>query len=255
MKTNQPLERIFHYNAQPFRTVQSDGEAWFVAVDICKMLGLAQVSRAVGRLDEDEVRLLKVTHPQNPDRSVTVNAVNEAGLYQLILSSNKPEAKLFRRWVTSEVIPALRQTGYYQLTKRQSERGNLLQFSRRDLIHLALSAEAECEKLRPKAEYFDRVADTRDSFSLGETAKLLEIAGFGRNNLIKFLRATGVLMEGNIAKQRYVDRGYFHVVLHEYSAADGELRVQAVTRVYAKGIDYIRRRLNDYFLWYMEQRA
>ena len=255
MKTNQPLERIFHYNAQPFRTVQSDGEAWFVAVDICKMLGLAQVSRAVGRLDEDEVRLLKVTHPQNPDRSVTVNAVNEAGLYQLILSSNKPEAKLFRRWVTSEVIPALRQTGYYQLSERQSERGNLLQFSRRDLIHLALSAEAECEKLRTKAEYFDRVADTRDSFSLGETAKLLEIAGFGRNNLIKFLRATGVLMEGNIAKQRYVDRGYFHVVLHEYSAADGELRVQAVTRVYAKGIDYIRRRLNDYFLWYMEQRA
>ena len=255
MKNNQSLERIFHYNAQPFRTVQSGGEAWFVAVDICKMLGLAQVSRAVGRLDEDEVRLLKVTHPQNPDRSVTVNAVNEAGLYQLILSGNKPEAKLFRRWVTSEVIPALRQTGYYQLTKRQSERGNLLQFSRRDLIHLALSAEAECEKLRPKAEYFDRVADTRDSFSLGETAKLLEIAGFGRNNLIKFLRATGVLMEGNIAKQRYVDRGYFHVVLHEYSAADGELRVQAVTRVYAKGIDYIRRRLNDYFLWYMEQRA
>ena len=255
MKTNQPLERIFHYNAQPFRTVQSDGEAWFVAVDICKMLGLAQVSRAVGRLDEDEVRLLKVTHPQNPGRSVSVNAVNEAGLYQLILSGNKPEAKLFRRWVTSEVIPALRQTGYYQLTKRQSERGNLLQFSRRDLIHLALSAEAECEKLRPKAEYFDRVADTRDSFSLGETAKLLEIAGFGRNNIIKFLRATGVLMEGNIAKQRYVDRGYFHVVLHEYSAADGELRVQAVTRVYAKGIDYIRRRLNDYFLWYMEQRA
>ncbi len=255
MKTNQPLERIFHYNAQPFRTVQSDGEAWFVAVDICKMLGLAQVSRAVGRLDEDEVRLLKVTDPQNPGRSVSVNAVNEAGLYQLILSGNKPEAKLFRRWVTSEVIPALRQTGYYQLTKRQSERGNLLQFSRRDLIHLALSAEAECEKLRPKAEYFDRVADTRDSFSLGETAKLLEIAGFGRNNLIKFLRATGVLMEGNIAKQRYVDRGYFHVVLHEYSAADWELRVQAVTRVYAKGIDYIRRRLNDYFLWYMEQRA
>ena len=255
MKANQTLERIFHYNDQPFRTVQAGGEAWFVAADICKTLGLAQVSRAVARLDDDEVRLLKVTHPQNPGRSVTVNAVNEAGLYQLILSGNKPEAKLFRRWVTSEVIPALRQTGYYQMATRQSEHGNLLQFSRRDLIHLALSAEAECEKLRPKAEYFDRVADTRDSFSLGETAKLLEIAGFGRNNLVKFLRATGVLMEGNIAKQRYVDRGYFHVVMHEYAATDGALRVRAVTRVYAKGIDYIRRRLNDYFLWYMEQQA
>ena len=255
MKANQTLERIFHYNDQPFRTVQAGGEAWFVAADICKTLGLAQVSRAVARLDDDEVRLLKVTHPQNPGRSVTVNAVNEAGLYQLILSGNKPEAKLFRRWVTSEVIPALRQTGYYQLATGQSEHGNLLQFSRRDLIHLALSAEAECEKLRSKAEYFDRVADTRDSFSLGETAKLLEISGFGRNNLSKFLRAIGLLMEGNIAKQRYVDRGYFHIVMHEYASPDGELRVKAVTRVYAKGIDYIRRRLNDYFLWYMEQRA
>ena len=255
MKANQTLERIFHYNDQPFRTVQAGGEAWFVAADICKTLGLAQVSRAVARLDDDEVRLLKVTHPQNPGRSVTVNAVNEAGLYQLILSGNKPEAKLFRRWVTSEVIPALRQTGYYQLATGQSEHGNLLQFSRRDLIHLALSAEAECEKLRSKAEYFDRVADTRDSFSLGETAKLLEISGFGRNNLSKFLRAIGLLMEGNIAKQRYVDRGYFHIVMHEYASPDGELRVKAVTRVYAKGIDYIRRRLNDYFLWYMEQQA
>ena len=255
MKANQTLERIFHYNDQPFRTVQAGGEAWFVAADICKTLGLAQVSRAVARLDDDEVRLLKVTHPQNPGRSVTVNAVNEAGLYQLILSGNKPEAKLFRRWVTSEVIPALRQTGYYQLATGQSAHGNLLQFSRRDLIHLALSAEAECEKLRSKAEYFDRVADTRDSFSLGETAKLLEISGFGRNNLIKFLRAVGLLMEGNIAKQRYVDRGYFHIVIHEYTAPDGELRVKAVTRVYPKGIDYIRRRLNEYFLWYMEQRA
>ena len=103
MKANQTLERIFHYNDQPFRTVQAGGEAWFVAADICKTLGLAQVSRAVARLDDDEVRLLKVTHPQNPGRSVTVNAVNEAGLYQLILSGNKPEAKLFRRPDTAEV--------------------------------------------------------------------------------------------------------------------------------------------------------
>ena len=255
MNTNKSLERIFHYNNRQFRTLQSGGEAWFVAADVCKLLGLAQVSRAVDRLDEDEVRLLKVTHPQNPARSITVNTVNEAGLYQLILSSCKPEAKLFRRWITGEVIPALRQTGYYQLTTESGQAGDLLQFSRRDLIHLALSAEAECEQLRTKAEYFDRVADTRDSFSFGETAKLLEISGFGRNNLIKFLRAVGILMQGNIAKQRYVDRGYFHVVLHEYSGPDGTPRVRAVTRVYARGIDYIRQRLNDYFLQYLERRA
>jgi len=261
METQKSLERIFHYQNQPFRTVQIDGEPWFVAADVCDTLGLTQVSRAMNRLDEDEVRLLKVTHPQNPEKSMSMNAVNEPGLYRLILCSTKPEAKFFRRWITHEVLPALRRTGGYQQGEELPvQAGKLLRFSRRDLLKLAVDAENECDQLRgvvsdllPKAEFYDRVADTDASFSLGETAKMLEIPCFGRNNLIRFLRSQGVLMADNVAKQRFIERGYFHVVQRDYSAPDGTLRVKAVTRVYEKGVDYIRHLLDDHLMQYMER--
>ena len=253
MQTNHSLERIFHYQGKPFRTLQNDGEPWFIAADICATLGLSQVSRAVKRLDGDTVRLLKVTLPQNPARSVAMNAVNESGLYQLILASTKPAAKSFRRWVTHEVLPALRQTGSYQMEKAALAPALLPHFSRRDLLSLAVEAETECEQLRqendalrPKAEYYDRVADTTDSFSLGETAKMLGIPRHGRNNLIKFLRRDGLLMSNNIAKQRYINQGYFQIVQHEYFSPDDTLRISAVTRVYAKGVDFIRHRLDSF---------
>ena len=90
---------LFHFQGRQVRTVQLDGNPWFVAVDVCETLGLDQVTRAMNRLDEDEVRLIKVTHPQNPDKTLFMNAVNEPGLYRLILCSRKPEAKEFRRWI------------------------------------------------------------------------------------------------------------------------------------------------------------
>ena len=253
MSTQKSLERIFHFQNRQVRTVQIDGEAWFVAVDVCQTLGLNQVSRAVSRLDDDEARLLKVTHPQNAGKSIMVNAVSEAGLYRLILASNKPEAKEFRRWVTHEVIPAIRRNGGNQMAVAPTETRTLLKFSRRDLLNLAVEAETECEELRlenaelrPKAEFYDRVAGTHDSFSLGETAKMFGLPGLGRNNLIRFLREEGILMADNVAKQRYIDRGYFHVVQSDYYAPDGTPRVKAVTRVYEKGVKLIDRLLRNW---------
>ena len=137
--------------------------------------------------------------------------------------------------------------------KRMGERAQLLQFFRRDLLNLALEAEAECEELRPKAAFFDRVADSSDSFSLAEAAKMLGTEGYGRNSLIKFLRREGVLMARNVAKQRYIDRGYLHIVQSEYLATDGTPRVKAVTRVYEKGVNFIRHRLDNFLLQYMER--
>ena len=86
---------------------------WFVAADVCRALGLEQVSRAMDRLDDDEKGLLKVTHPRSKDKTIEVNGVNEPGLYHLVLCSNKPEAKAFKRWITHEVIPSIRKTGGY----------------------------------------------------------------------------------------------------------------------------------------------
>lgn len=95
------------------RIVDRNGEPWFVAKDVCECLGLEQVSRACDRLDEDERVLLKVTHPQNPDKELEVCGVSESGLYALIMRSNKPEAREFRKWVTAEVLPSIRKRGVY----------------------------------------------------------------------------------------------------------------------------------------------
>ena len=257
MQTQKSLERIFHFHNRPVRTLQLNGEAWFVAADVCAVLGLANPSQAVSYLDDDERCLITNEAWRN---NGGMQAVNEAGLYSLVLRSRRAEAKAFRRWITHEVIPAIRRTGVYQSAAVSPAPGKLLQFSRRDLLNLAMEAENECEELRgvvtellPKAEFFDRVADASASFSLGETAKMLEIPGFGRNNLIRFLRSEGVLMSDNVAKQRYIERGYFHIVQRDYCAPDGTLRVKAVTRVYEKGVDYIRRIMDDRLLQYMER--
>jgi len=83
---------------------------------------------------------------------------------------------------------------------------------------------------------------------------MMEIPGFGRNNLIRFLRdEAGILMADNVAKQRYIERGYFHIVQRDYCAPDGTPRVKAVTRVYEKGVDYIRHLMDSYFMGYMDR--
>ena len=245
---------LFHFKGRQVRTIQLDGEPWFVAADVCDVLGLNNPSQALSYLDRDERRLI-TNEAWRTNGNMAI--VSEPGLYSLVLRSRRPEAKGFRRWIAHEVIPALRQSGQYRLAAVSSvaavPSGQLLQFFRRDLLNLAIEAEAECEELRPKAAFFDRVADSSDSFSLAETAKMLETEGYGRNNLIKFLRREGILMASNVAKQRYIDRGYFHIVQSEYLAPDGTPRVKAVTRVYEKGVNYIRHRLDNYLLQYMER--
>ena len=92
------------------RAVTLEGEPWFVAADVCRTLGLRNSSDVIKRLDEDERTLVSIEGASN---GLPVNAVNEPGLYALILGSRKPEAKAFKRWITHEVIPAIRKTGGY----------------------------------------------------------------------------------------------------------------------------------------------
>lgn len=87
-----------------------EGEPWFVAADVCRALGLGNSSDVIKRLDEDERTLVSIEGASN---GLPVNAVNEPGLYALILGSRKPEGKAFKRWITHEVIPSIRKTGGY----------------------------------------------------------------------------------------------------------------------------------------------
>ncbi|QHZ46326.1 Bro-N domain-containing protein [Bacillus sp. NSP9.1] len=92
------------------RTVVKDGEPWFVAKDVCNVLEIGNSRQALARLDDDEGMSFEMTHPQSPSKTIMMQAVNEAGLYTLILGSRKPEAKQFKRWITHEVIPTIRKT-------------------------------------------------------------------------------------------------------------------------------------------------
>lgn len=102
---------VFDYSGQAVRTVVADCETWFVAVDVCRILGVQNPTQAVGRLEADCVRFVDIIDALNRTRHV--HAVNEPGLYELIFSSTAPRAKDFRRWVTSEVLPTIRKTGQY----------------------------------------------------------------------------------------------------------------------------------------------
>lgn len=108
MSTN-PLA-IYEFDGAEVRCIMRDGQPWFVAADVCRVLGHSNSRMAISRLDTDEAGVCKV---YTSSQSRQVGIVSESGLYTLIMTSNKPEAKRFRKWVTSTVLPAIRKTGSY----------------------------------------------------------------------------------------------------------------------------------------------
>lgn len=118
--------QVFNFNEKestPIRVQVINNEPWFVAKDVCRVLGIANHKDAVSRIDDDERQGVGITDPLGGRQQAT--AVNESGLYHLIFQSRKPEAKRFRKWVTSEVLPAIRKTGRYETMKSRMA-GNFL---------------------------------------------------------------------------------------------------------------------------------
>jgi len=175
------VPQIFSFNDAQIRVVEKDGQPWFVAKDVCEIIGLSQVSRAMDRLDDDERGLVKVTHPQNPEKTLEVNAVNESGLYQLIIASNKPEARTFRKWITSEVLPTIRKTGGY-VADDDAFIATYLPYADeqtkatfRATLALVRKQNEQIAAMRPKAEYFDALVDRNLLTNFRDTAKELRI--------------------------------------------------------------------------------
>lgn len=116
--TNEIVKKSFVFNSTQIRTAIIDGEPWFVAKDVCKVLELENVTRALDGLEENEKGFTK-SNTLGGEQTVLI--ISESGLYALIFKSRKPEAKAFRKWVTSEVLPTLRKTGKYEMQKVSSE--------------------------------------------------------------------------------------------------------------------------------------
>ena len=133
------------------RTLYRDGEPWFVAVDVCKALDISHTPTAVSRLDDDEKATVVLTDSGADGHMIPhkTTLINEFGLYNLILGSRKPEAKQFKRWITHEVIPAIRKTGEYQALPDQRVDDLPLTDSRREYLHAARSLAMASDAARP----------------------------------------------------------------------------------------------------------
>jgi anti-repressor protein len=240
------------------RTVLKDNEPWFVSSDVCKVLGLEQVSRAMDRIDPDERGLLEVTHPQSEGKTMLVNGVNEYGLYALVLASTKDEAKAFKRWITHEVIPDIRRHGMYATADTVDKLLNdpdtaikmLQQYKEEKAKRVALEAQAEQDK--PKVLFADSVAASRHSILIGELAKLLKQNGIqiGQNRLFQDLRNDGYLCKGgeryNLPTQRSMEAGWFDLKETTINRPDGAVMVTRTTKVTGRGqIYFINRYLGQ----------
>lgn len=180
--------QIFHYNENQVRTVVQDGEPWFVLKDVCEVLGLGTAAKVAERLDADEKGMNEI-HTPGGMQSVTI--INESGLYNVILRSNKPQAKPFRKWVTAEVLPSIRKTGGYiqgqeTLSPEELMAKALLMAQKTLKEREARVSEltVDLEIARPKAEYFDQIVERNLLTSLRETAQEL---GIKERVLIQFL--------------------------------------------------------------------
>jgi prophage antirepressor-like protein len=111
-KAGNLLPQEFYYTEDPIRVEMKNSQPWFVAKDVCKVLGIKKPSNVIRYLEEDEKGVSKVSTLRG---NQTLSVINESGLYNLIFRSNRPEAKTFRKWVTNEVLPQLRKTGSYQI--------------------------------------------------------------------------------------------------------------------------------------------
>lgn len=228
------------------RTMMIDGSPWFVAKDVCECLDINNSRQALARLDSDEKNsvILNDGTPGNPEKGI----VNEYGLYSLVLSSRKPSAKAFKRWITHEVIPAIRKHGAYMTGETLEQALTSPDF----LIRLATElkteqearrlAEAQIEANKPKVLFADSVAASHGSILVGELAKLLNQNGIdiGQNRLFNWLRENGYLIcrkgtDYNMPTQRSMEMQLFSIKETAITHSDGHVSISKTVKVTGKG--------------------
>lgn len=239
------MNEIFNFHGQDVRTVIINNEPYFVGKDVAGILGYQNGSRDVNRHVDEEDKLKYRFGTSGQDREMII--INESGLYSLILSSKLPQAKEFKHWVTSEVLPTIRKNGMFatdelldnpdfaiatlQRLKEEREAKKLL--------------EAQIEADRPKVLFADAVSASKSSCLIGELAKILKQNGIdiGQNKLFQWLRSNGYLISRrgdswNQPTQKSMDLKLFELKKTNINHADGHTTTNTTTKVTGKGQQY-----------------
>jgi prophage antirepressor-like protein len=198
---------IFNFNNEQVRTMLINDEPWFVAKDVTEILGIRNTTDALGRLDEDERSRF------NLGRQGEANIVNEYGLYNLVLASRKPEAKEFKRWITHDVLPAIRKTGSYGVqAPRTMKEALMLALEQQEQIE-TLELETSIQKqqiaeLQPKASYYDWVLQTQGLITPTVIAKQYGKSAYWLNELLHDLKVQYKQGEVWLLYQKHAGSGY-----------------------------------------------
>ena len=232
----------FTYGDNPVRTIDKNGEIWFVGKDVAGILGYIETAKAIREHVEEEDKGVSVLDTPGGKQSMTI--INESGLYSLILSSKLPTAKKFKHWVTSEVLPSIRKSGMY-LTDKAAD---ALQHNPEEFANMA----ARCSALEGRVKAMEEVLNKRYSLSvLGETvlaqtgaisfkdgASFLSQHGVptGQNRLFRYCREKKLLCsrkgrQWNKPTQKAIDAGLFNLQISGW--------FNTITLITPRGLQYL----------------
>ena len=226
----------------PIRTAKINNDIYFVGKDVAEVLGYVDTNKAVSmHVDDEDKKLNDKTSPSFGQRGATL--INESGLYSLVLSSKLESAKRFKRWVTSEVLPALRKTGSYSMSIPQTLPEALRAYA--DEVEQHNKTKALVEAQRPKVLFADAVSTSNTDILVGDLAKLLSQNGYavGQNRLFEQLRNEGFLISRkgnsyNMPTQRAMEMGLFRIKETAITHSDGRVSLNKTPKVTGKGQQY-----------------
>lgn len=233
--------QVFSFESNSVRALERDGQAWFVAKDAAKTLGYKNPRDAISKhVDEEDKEVAKCdTLGGRQDIAI----INESGLYSLVLSSKLPSAKKFKRWVTSEVLPALRKTGQYQVKELSGQ--ELMAKALIEAQSVLAAKDKQIEEMKPKVVFADAVATSHTSILVGELAKILKQNGIdmGQKRLFAWLREKGYLIKRqgtdyNMPTQKAMDLGLFEIKEGSYVNGSGVNITTKTPKVTGKGQQY-----------------
>lgn len=173
--------------------------------------------------------------------------IPEPAVYKLAFKASNEVAEKFQDWLAIEVLPSIRKHGMYATDELLNNPDLLIAAATKLKEERAARIEAEKKVaiLKPKAEFYDDVAGSKDAIEMSDVAKVLAIKGLGRNNLFEFLREKKILQPNNMPYQQYVDREYFRVLEQKYITPKGETKINIKTLVFQKGVEYIRKLVKE----------
>lgn len=234
--------QLFNFESHEVRSLLLNNEPWFVGKDVAEALGYSKARNAIAtHIDSEDKKDAPIQGTLGGVQEMTV--INESGLYSLVLSSKLPSAKKFKRWVTSEVLPALRKTGQYQVKELSGQ--ELMAKALIEAQSVLAAKDKVIEEMKPKVVFADAVATSHTSILVGELAKILKQNGIdmGQKRLFAWLREKGYLIKRqgtdyNMPTQKAMELGLFEIKEGSYVNGSGVNITTKTPKVTGKGQQY-----------------